>query len=173
MKKRNIKLCLLFVMFLVLTALDQLSKYLASKYLIGNTIVIIEDVFELKYIENTGAAWGILSGQKTLFIILTTVVAAFLCLLVLRLNRFTGHKYVALQIVMTILISGAIGNLIDRIRNGYVVDYFYFKLIDFPVFNVADCYVTVSTAVLLVMMMFKFKENELDEIFTIKKRNEG
>lgn len=64
--------------------------------------------------------------------------------------------------------AGAAGNLIDRIRFGYVVDFFYFRLIDFPVFNVADIYVTVSFAVLLLLVFFQYKEEDL-EFFEKKK----
>ena len=65
--------------------------------------------------------------------------------------------------------SGAIGNFIDRVRFGYVRDFIYFKLINFPVFNVADCYVTISVAIFIVLILFVYKENEFDFLSFKKK----
>ena len=89
-----------------------------------------------------------------------------------RLECTKIKRYKFAQIVLTVLLSGAFGNLIDRCINGYVIDYFYFKLIDFPIFNVADCYVTISVAIILIMILFVFKEDELDTLFSNKRREE-
>ena len=67
-----------------------------------------------------------------------------------------------LRICSILLIAGAVGNLIDRVRLNYVIDFFYFKLIDFPIFNVADIYVSVGTAVLIILILFYYKEEELN-----------
>ena len=74
-----------------------------------------------------------------------------------------------MQYIITLLIAGAIGNLIDRIVNGYVVDFLYFKLIDFPVFNVADCYVTIACALLIIFCVFVINDKEFNAIFSLKK----
>jgi signal peptidase II len=71
---------------------------------------------------------------------------------------------------MVVIVAGAIGNFIDRVTKGYVIDYFYFKLIDFPVFNVADCYITVAVIVFLIICFFVLKENELDYLMSSKKK---
>ena len=68
--------------------------------------------------------------------------------------------------------SGAAGNLIDRILQGYVVDFFYFRLINFPVFNVADCYVTISAAALIILFLFYYKDSDL-EPFSLKKKGDS
>jgi len=73
-------------------------------------------------------------------------------------------KYNVLNYVLLFLIAGAIGNYIDRIINHYVVDFIYFSLIDFPVFNVADCYVTVSVIILFFLVLFYYKDEDFEEI---------
>ena len=75
------------------------------------------------------------------------------------------RRYLPLRVCMVLLVSGALGNVIDRVMHRYVVDFFYFKLIDFPVFNVADIYVTVGTFILAFLLLFYYKEEDLDRIF--------
>jgi signal peptidase II len=79
-------------------------------------------------------------------------------------------RYRPLQIVLVFLIAGAIGNLIDRCYLGYVVDFLYFKLIDFPIFNVADCYVTVSAVVLVALLLFYYREEDMELILCKDKK---
>ena len=74
------------------------------------------------------------------------------------------RKYLPLRACAVLIAAGAVGNFIDRIRLGYVVDFLYFKLIDFPIFNVADIYVTVSTALFIVLLCFYYKEEDIDRI---------
>ncbi len=170
--KKNLKAIYLFFIFAVLTVLDQASKYWASHNLMESPKVLIKNIFELHYLENKGAAWGILSGHISFFTIITAIIIILIGILIFRMSKFIGKKYTICQYVLVILLSGAVGNLIDRVVNGYVVDFFYFKLIDFPIFNVADCYVTCSVAALLIIMLFVFKEDELEALFKFKKRNE-
>ena len=162
--RKNFKYIYLLLTFVILTALDQLSKYLAVKYLKWQIVPIINNVFELHYHENDGAAWGILSGKLSFLTIISTIVMCAIVYVIIKLNCFSAKKYSVLQFVLTILCAGATGNLIDRIRLGYVIDYFYFKLIDFPIFNVADCYVTISVIIILFMILFKFTDEELNLI---------
>ena len=75
-----------------------------------------------------------------------------------------NKKYTALNYIIVFLIAGAIGNYIDRIAKNYVVDFIYFSLINFPVFNVADCYVTVSVILLFILILFYYKDDDLEEI---------
>ena len=144
----------------LLTALDQWTKYLAVLHLKGQSPIVLWDgVFELYYLENRGAAFGILQGQKAVFLICTAVV---LVLIAFYYNRLPGgRRYTLMRVVAVLLAAGALGNLIDRMRYSYVVDFLYFKLIDFPVFNVADCYVTVGAVLLAVLILFVYKEEEL------------
>ena len=79
-----------------------------------------------------------------------------------------NRRYLPLRICAVLLCAGAVGNMIDRIFRGYVVDFFYFKLIDFPVFNVADIYVTTAAVILIVLIVFLYKEEDFDRIFPKK-----
>lgn len=154
----------------ILVFLDQWTKYLAVLHLKGqNPIVIWEGVFELHYLENRGAAFGILQGQKAVFLVCTVVVLLLIAFFYSRMP--VERRFLPLRLVGVLLAAGAIGNLIDRMRYSYVVDFLYFKLIDFPVFNVADCYVTVGAVLLAVLILFVYKEEELG-FLSLRKRDE-
>ena len=149
-------------------ALDQLTKYLAVTYIQGNTITIIEGVFQLRYLENTGAAFGILNNQQWFFLIITFLTLFFVFFVYIKMPK-TKH-FVPLRICLIVLVAGAIGNLIDRIRFGYVVDFLYFQLIDFPIFNVADIFATLSTITLIILFLFYYSEEDFDVLFQVFKR---
>lgn len=140
--------------------IDQYTKYLAALRLRNEPITIIEGVFELQYLENRGASFGILQGQKWLFLIITVVLLVFITRLYIKLPR--SKRSVPIRICLILITTGAIGNMIDRICLGYVVDFLYFKLINFPIFNVADIYVTVSTILIVFLILFYYKEEEFD-----------
>lgn len=157
-------------MIIILTVIDQMTKYFAVLFLKdGRTIPIIKDVFELQYLENRGAAFGIMENRQWFFMLMTCAAIAVLTYIYMKIPD--AAKYVPLKLCYVFLTAGAVGNLIDRGMQGYVVDFFYFKLIDFPVFNVADIYVTVTMAVLLLLILFYYKEEELD--FLNRKGNHG
>ena len=132
-------------------ALDQLVKYLTVAYLkpVGE-IPLIEGVFHLEYVENRGAAWGAMEGQMLFFYAVTAVMLVGM-ILALRKNWVRG---VFGRTVVLLLIGGTLGNFIDRVRLGYVVDMFSFTLIDFPVFNVADIFLTCGCGALFVYLIF-------------------
>lgn len=172
------KIAIYFVVLLMLIGIDQFTKYVATAKLEGkDPFVIIDGVFEFNFLEggNSGAAWGILSGQTTFFIVTTLIVCLLIILVLLRLEKLIKNKWgttgklISLQVMFITLMAGAIGNLIDRIANGYVVDFIYFKLIDFPIFNVADCYVTCSAFLLVVFCIFFVSDEEFSKIFSLKK----
>lgn len=144
--------------------LDQWTKHLAIVHLKDqNPFVIIPKVFQLTYLENRGAAFGMLQNQKGFFIISAAII---LCVVVwFYLHVPMNRHFLPMRICATLISAGAIGNLIDRVRLNYVVDFFYFELIDFPVFNVADIFVTVSTIILALFIMFFYKEEDLAQIF--------
>ncbi|MCD8069490.1 MAG: signal peptidase II [Lachnospiraceae bacterium] len=149
-------------LFILLIVLDRISKVWASNTLRGNPLVLIEGVLELRYLENTGAAWGTLQGMQWLFYILT---AAFLVLVVLEIMRLRKYdKYLPLIYTLTVMSSGAVGNFIDRLTLKYVIDFVYIRLINFPVFNLADCCITFSTAVLVLLILFRYSGADLDYI---------
>ncbi len=153
---------------IVLTAFDQFTKLLALRQLKGNEpFVLWEGVFELHYFENRGAAFGILQNQQIFFVCITIIMAVVIVTVFWRTPR--DKKFLPMKITLVFLLAGAIGNFIDRMVRGFVVDFFYFSLIDFPIFNVADIYVTVSFAVLAVLILFVYKEEDL-AVYTSKKK---
>lgn len=145
--------------FLLLTLLDQLTKYLAYTCLRGHgAAVILPGIFELSYVENRGAAFGLFADSRWIFMIGTLAVLAGVLLFYFRLPK--EKKYLPLRVLCVFLASGAVGNMIDRIARGYVIDFFYAVLIDFPVFNVADIYVVLSIAAMLYLFLFRYKEED-------------
>lgn len=125
--------------------LDQLTKWLAVTLLQGNpSVPIIPEVFQLTYLENPGAAFGMLQNNRWVFLIISTVgiLAVFLYLLMKR----PASKLLCLS--LSFIVGGGIGNMIDRVLLGYVVDFFDFCLINFAIFNVADSFVCVGAGLL-------------------------
>lgn len=139
--------------------LDQLTKLWAKTNLKGHKdIVILDKVFSLHYLENQGAAFGILQNKQAFFLIMTTII---LCGVIYAYYRLpNSSRYRPLEILSLFIAAGAVGNLIDRVSYGYVIDFLYFELIDFPVFNVADCYVTCSAFFLVLLVLFYYKEED-------------
>ena len=170
-KKNGLKNYVMAVILVIVVVLiDQYTKYLAVTHLKdGPAFVLIDNVFELNYLENRGAAFGLLQNRQIFFVCVAILIFAFILYCYVRIPK-TG-RYLPLRLCGIFIVAGAAGNLIDRIRLGYVVDFFYFRLIDFPVFNVADIYVTVSFAVLLILIFFRYKEEELE--FLGRKKGTG
>lgn len=158
------------IITILAVALDQYTKHLAVMYLKDkDPFVLIQGVFELRYLENRGAAFGIMQNQQLFFIIITTVVMATVLVFYGRIPN--TRRYIPMRLCLILLASGAIGNLIDRVLNNYVVDFFYFSLIDFPIFNVADCYVVVTCFLFAFLIIFYYKDEELN-CFSLKKQSE-
>ncbi|SHJ30013.1 signal peptidase II [Pseudobutyrivibrio xylanivorans] len=150
---------ILIVMFILL---DQYTKSLAVNHLVEGDIILIPGVLQLHYLENTGAAFSLLEGKQLLFAIITPILLVFLAFVLIRLPQ--NKKYTLLNYIIIFVIAGAIGNYIDRITNNYVVDFIYFSLINFPVFNIADIYVTCSVIALFLVILFYYKDEDLEEI---------
>lgn len=147
----------------ILTVLDQITKYLAVAHLKDQpSFVLIPGVFQLEYLENRGAAFGLFQNQRIFFLISVVIISILVVLFYQRVPL--ERKYIPLRICAVLLMAGAFGNCIDRIRLSYVIDFFYFKLIDFPIFNVADIYVTVSAFLIILLIFFYYKEEELERI---------
>lgn len=139
-------LCLGIIAFAVI--FDQITKYIVVKSMaLGEEIPLWEGVFHWKYIRNTGAAFGMLADRREVFLILSTVALAVLFIYLFKTRTTRIWWLTAIGMIM----GGGIGNMIDRIAVGYVVDFMYVKLIDFAVFNVADCFVTVGAGILLFL----------------------
>ncbi len=131
---------------------DQITKIYASSHLKGEDVkAFIPYVFDLIYVENRGAAWGMFADRRWVFMSISTVAVILMtCMLFFYAKE---HKMFCLSLAA--IISGGIGNMIDRVANGYVVDFLRFSFYpDFPVFNVADIFVTVGCICLAVYMIF-------------------
>lgn len=142
-----------------LVGIDQLTKVWATHTLgDGTSIAIWDGVFHLQYVKNTGAAFGMLGGKQTFLIIITSVIIIGMFIYYHKLPKTILGKWTKVAFVM--IISGAIGNLIDRVFLNYVRDFLYFKLINFPVFNVADILVVVGVGLLVITMVLSEVEEE-------------
>ncbi len=160
---RNLSMIFATVLIGVLSLIDQYTKLLAVDYLKDSSdFILIPGVLQLHYLENTGAAFSILEGKQMFFAILTPILLVALAVVLFKMPQ--DKKYLPLDYIIIFLIAGAIGNYIDRISNNYVVDFIYFSLINFPVFNVADIYVTCAVFALLIAILFVYKDEDLEEI---------
>lgn len=156
---------------LFLLGLDQGSKYLAVTKLKGQSAFpLISGVFELQYLENHGAAFGVLQNQRVFLLLISVLILGVLFVVYWRIPR--ERHYLPMQIICVLIGAGAIGNMLDRILHGYVIDFFYFRLINFPVFNVADCYVTISCILVLIYVCFFYREEDFAFLFHRKKSSE-
>lgn len=148
--------------------LDQITKYLAVVHLKEKEAYVLWDqVFQLEYLENRGAAFGMLQNQQIFFFFSVILISAVVVWFYFRVPM--EKKFLPLRLCAVFIMAGAYGNFIDRLRLGYVIDFFYFKLIDFPVFNVADIYVTISTIVFCLLLFFYYKEEDLERIIRSRK----
>lgn len=158
-RKKNLIVDLLLI--IVLIALDQYTKYLAVLKLKNQPAYsVIDGILEFNYLENRGAAFGLLQNQKGLFLFIGII---FLCTVGYVIYKMpAGRKYTILHILLTTIAGGAIGNMIDRVRLDYVVDFIYFVFINFPIFNLADMYVTIATAIFIILFLFYYKEADFN-----------
>ena len=147
------------ILAVCLIVFDQITKKIVLARLVGQPYVLIEGVFEFRYLENRGAAFGILQNSIPFFLVIAVVILIVVLWCFLRLPA--GRHYLPLNIALLLLFSGAIGNMIDRIFRRFVVDFMYFRLIDFQIFNVADCYVTIGAALVIISVIFVYKDGDL------------
>ena len=149
------------ISFILLILFDQWTKSLAVANLMNQEpFVIVKDVFQLRYLENRGAAFGMMQGQQTFFVISALIAVVVITYVYFKLPW--EKRFHPLRAVVLFIAAGAVGNLIDRLVLGYVVDFFYFELIDFPIFNVADIYVTCATVILALLILFYYKEDDFE-----------
>jgi len=139
-------------------ALDQLTKWLAVRFLMPiDTCPLIRGVLHLTYVENRGAAFGMLANNRWVFLIVSTI--AILAMVFYLFSGLSEGRLAGISLAM--LISGGIGNMIDRIALGYVVDFIDFRLINFAVFNGADSFVCVGAGLLVLSLILDIiKENK-------------
>ncbi len=150
-------LCLSFAIVL----LDQVTKYLIGMHLeLGDQIPVINGFFSISHVHNTGAAWGMFSGHGTLLVALSFVMS--ILIVVYRERLVAGIPLN--RIAVGLMLGGILGNLIDRIRLGYVVDFlhFYWKSYQFPSFNVADSAICIGVGLYILTQTFpkRFENKE-------------
>ena len=158
---KGLMLCADALIIALLLGFDQYTKYLASTELKGNPAwVLIDGVLELQYLENRGSAFGMLQNQKFFILFVGTIFLAVILFFLFKLPN--KKKFVKVHILLSVVIAGGIGNMVDRFRFDYVVDFISFVLINYPIFNVADIYIVVATLGLFVLFMFVFQEKDLE-----------
>lgn len=167
--KKNFAVCLLVSILLI--GFDQLTKYLAVTKLKDGPVILWKGVFELRYLENNGAAFGMMQNMHILFYIATLAITVLLLYALWKMP--TGKRYIMMRVVSVGILSGAIGNFIDRTVHHYVIDFLYFRLIDFPIFNVADIYVTCSAIGMVLSILFVYKEKDFAFISKNKETEGG
>ena len=162
MKKKSL---FILIVILILTIIDQIIKYLVvSNISIGSEKIIIDNFLKFIYIRNTGAAFGILSGN-IIFLIFITVLLIFYIVNEMKKNINNNLSLLSFSLIL----SGALGNLIDRVVRGYVVDYIPFTLFnrEMSVFNLADTYITIGVILLIYIVI---KEGKNERISSSKRR---
>ncbi|MCM1106620.1 MAG: signal peptidase II [Blautia sp.] len=170
--------------------LDQLTKFWATALKGQEPLVVIPDVFEFRYLENQSAAFSLdllsilhrifhfkyfdahpnafLTAKMVFFVVVTLLVVFFLIAAYCKIPW--NRHFLPMNLVILGFLAGALGNMIDRITHRYVIDFFYFKLINFPVFNVADIYVTVAAFGLIFIILFVYKDEDFVMLFPPDKK---
>ena len=155
------------VVVIVLVAADQVAKLLIMRHFkTGQSIHVVNDVLDFTYVQNRGAAFGIFSHHRWIFMVLTSLIMVGIVWLWVKeyINHITG------RISAVLIMAGGIGNMIDRVRLGYVVDFIDINpLVSFAVFNIADCSVTIGAALLMVYILFYMDEKLLNLSFSFPK----
>jgi signal peptidase II len=158
----------------LVVAADQYTKQLAVQSLKNQpAFIIVDGVLEFNYLENVGAAFGMLPNQKFFFVFVALI---FLCVIGFVLTRMPEKKrYIVLHVLLTMIAGGAVGNMVDRLRLTYVVDFIYVPVVKFfgqpfPIFNVADMFLTVPTFILIILILFVYKEDDF-AFLSFKQRN--
>lgn len=149
------------MLFVILVITDQLTKHLAVVRLKNQAAYnLINGILEFNYLENRGAAFGVLQNQKYFFVFVALIFIGVIVFVLIKVP--TQKKYYSLNILLVMIAAGAVGNMIDRVRYDYVVDFIYLVCIQFPIFNVADIYVTTATVILVFQILFVYKTNDFN-----------
>ncbi len=157
------RLIVQFSLLVILIFSDLFVKKIVQKYLAPvGTIPIIKNVFDFTYVENTGMAWGLLNQKSGLL----SLIVGFVLLVMLVYIFLTKDNHVFWHICFSFIIGGGAANLIDRLLNGFVTDYFHVLFVDFPVFNLADCFIVVGCFSLIIYLI-------VDMIYEYKKKDAG
>ncbi|MBG9979870.1 signal peptidase II [Facklamia sp. DSM 111018] len=143
--------------FFILLADQSLKYWILTNFDLYEQKEALSGVFSWFYIQNKGAGWGILDGKIPFLVVISLLVSGYLLYLIIR-NR---HQKPLVQLAYGLLLGGALGNLIDRLRIGYVVDMFKLEFINFPIFNIADLALALGIILLLLIVLF---DNDVEEL---------
>lgn len=160
-KYKKIMIIMSIIIFIVFGILDRLSKIYALYTLKDHpSIAIIPGVIEFHYLENDGAAFGLLKGQKAFFIFVAIIIISAIAYILIKMPA--KRKYIPASVFITFIATGAMENMTDRIIYNNVIDFIYISSVKFPIFNVADIYVTLASILLIFFVLFVYKEEDLN-----------
>ncbi len=155
--------CAAAVWIAALVILDQKVKQLAAAQLKGTEgAEFIPGILRLRYIENRGMAFGLMQDARVFFIVITVAILIGLVLLLHMIPE--KRRFIPLTAGIAFMIAGAAGNFIDRVKDGFVVDYLDLVFMDFPVFNLADCFLTWTAVVLALLALFFYSNEDMKQI---------
>ncbi len=154
---------MVYILLLVaMVAIDQLTKYIAvTKLMPIGSVTFIEGIMDFTFVRNFGAAFGILQGAKWVFVVMTVAIAIGSLVAFKKLPKDKGNNLLRLSLIM--ILGGAIGNCIDRLLRGFVVDFFATTFINYPVFNVADIFVVAGAFLMAFTVLFVIKDEPKKE----------
>ncbi|MDD5258722.1 MAG: signal peptidase II [bacterium] len=148
---------ILIIFFLLILLADQYTKLIVQQdMIVGQSIPVIHKIFHFTYVQNSGGAFGILRGRTNLFIIISIIVILFIVYFMFKEEK----KDYFVKVVCAFVLGGAISNLIDRIRLGYVVDFVDFQV--WPVFDIADSAISIGMVLLFIRLFFKKDEQPIN-----------
>jgi signal peptidase II len=148
---------MLIVSFLIsalVISLDQWLKFwIVANIGLGETLPFITNFISLTYIRNTGAAWSIFEGQMVFFTVITIIAVSVISFLLIKYRK----EHPLFLIGLSLVLGGAIGNFIDRLRLSYVIDMFQTEFMNFPIFNIADMSLVIGVGLIFIYTMFEEK----------------
>lgn len=147
------------ILAVILFIIDQATKYIAlTKLKPLGSVTFIDGFMDFTFVENRGAAFGILNGRVWLLLVIAAVICIVIIAAMLKMPNTKEYKWLKWSLML--ILAGAIGNVADRLFRGYVVDFFEFTFIKWPVFNMADIYVVIGTIVMAVLVLFVIKDDK-------------
>jgi signal peptidase II len=147
------------ILAVILFIIDQATKYIAlTKLKPLGSVTFIDGFMDFTFVENRGAAFGILNGRVWLLLVIAAVICIVIIAAMLEMPNTKEYKWLKWSLML--ILAGAIGNVADRLFRGYVVDFFEFTFIKWPVFNMADIYVVIGTIVMAVLVLFVIKDDK-------------
>lgn len=147
---------MMIILTIIFLIIDIVSKLLVSNLLdVHDSIIIIKDFFFITYVRNTGAAWSMFAGKTWLLIIVSLIIIGLICYYIYKNRPKSKIEMVGYSLVL----GGAIGNFIDRVIYGYVIDFFDFYIFgyNYPIFNMADIFIVIGV-IILVLCVWREKD---------------